>query len=177
MDAQTPTDLETHQVRPARARDLGLLASIEDSGAGQFRELFGADLAPVLVQPATSGSDRAARAGFVLVAGEPPIGFVHVLLIDAHAHLEQVSVRPEHQRRGIGAALVRAAMARARQEGHDRLSLCTYRDVPWNGPFYRSLGFTEVSDLAPYQQDLRETERALGLDLDGVRCVMEVALR
>ncbi len=36
-------------------------------------------------------------------------------------------------------------MAEARAQGFDRLSLCTYRDVPWNGPFYASLGFTEVA--------------------------------
>jgi hypothetical protein len=68
-------------------------------------------------------------------------------------------------------------MAEARTRGFDRLSLCTYRDVPWNGPFYRSLGFTEVTDLAPYERRLRAKERALGLDVNGVRCVMEVALR
>ena len=57
------------------------------------------------------------------------------------------------------------------------LSLCTYRDVPWNGPFYRGLGFTEVTDLAAYERRLRDTERELGLDINGVRVVMEVALR
>ena len=164
-------------MRPAAASDLRLIAAIEDSGSAQFRELFGADLTPALVAPAPSGAERDAGPGFLLVAGRPPIGFVHALLLEGHAHLEQLSVRPEHQRRGIGTTLVRAAMARAREDGHSRLSLCTYRDVPWNGPFYRSLGFTEVSELAPYQRGLRATERALGLDRDGVRCVMEVALR
>ena len=39
------------------------------------------------------------------------------------------------------------------------------------------LGFTEVSDLAPYERRLRDKERELGLDVNGVRVVMEVALR
>ena len=111
--------------------------------------------------------------GFLLVAGprraSPPVGFVHVLVIDGHAHLEQLSVLPEHQRRGIGAALIRAAMDEARAQGFDRLSLCTYRDVPWNGPFYAASGFTEVTELAPYERRLREKERELGLDVNGVR--------
>jgi GNAT superfamily N-acetyltransferase len=102
---------------------------------------------------------------------------VHVLDLDGNAHLEQISVRPESQRRGIGAALVLAAMAEARRQGHDRMTLCTYRDVPWNGPFYAGLGFTEVTELAPYERRLREHERRLGLDINGVRVVMEVALR
>ena len=43
------------------------------------------------------------------------------------------------------------------------MSLCTFRDVPWNGPYYRSLGFREVAeaDLAPYEARLREQEREL----------------
>jgi ribosomal protein S18 acetylase RimI-like enzyme len=181
MDGQTPTEPGTHRVRPARAADLAHLAPIEDSGGSQFRELFGDAIEPILLSPATDGRQRAAEPGFLLVAARdeqrPPVGFVHVLLIDGQAHLEQLSVRPELQRRGIGAALTRAAMDEARAQGFDRLSLCTYRDVPWNGPFYKALGFTEVNDLAPYEQRLQQKERDLRLDVNGVRCVMEVALR
>ena len=163
----------------ARAADLGRLAAIEEAGGPQFEELFGAATEPILLSPAMDGRQRAAEPGFVLVAGEPPVGFVHVLVIDGHAHLEQLSVLPGHQRKGIGATLTRAAIEEARAQGYDRLSLCTYRDVPWNGPFYRSLGFTEVAeaDYAPYQARLREQERALRLDVNGVRVVMSVALR
>ena len=42
-------------------------------------------------------------------------------------------------RQGIGSALVRAAMREAWELGYDRLSLTTYRDLPWNGPFYARL--------------------------------------
>lgn len=171
----------TSPVRPAEAADLTHLAAIEDAGGPQFQEYFGDDIEPILLSPATDGRQRAAEPGFLLVAavdeGSPPVGFVHVLEIDGHAHLEQISVRPEHQGRGVGTALVRAAMEQARAQGFDQLSLCTYRDVPWNGPYYRALGFTEVTDLAPYQQRLRETERDLRLDVNGVRVVMSVALR
>jgi GNAT superfamily N-acetyltransferase len=163
------------------AKDLPLLAPIEDAGGQQFRELFGDAIEPILLSPATDGRQRAAEPGFLLVAvlddDAEPVGFVHVLLIEGHAHLEQLSVLPGYQRQGIGAALVRAAMDEARRAGHRRLSLCTYRDVPWNGPYYRSLGFTEVTDFAAYEQRLRQKERDLRLDVNGVRCVMEVALR
>jgi ribosomal protein S18 acetylase RimI-like enzyme len=178
MGGETPRDDRTHRVRPARAADLVQLAAVEDAGGAQFEELFGEAIEPILLSPAMDGRQRAAEPGFVLVAGEPPVGFVHVLVIDGHAHLEQLSVLPAHQRKGLGAALTRAAMGEARARGFDRLSLCTYRDVPWNGPFYRGLGFTEVAeaDLAPYERRIRRHERELGLDVNGVRCVMEVAL-
>ena len=168
------------RVRAARAADLRHVAPIENAGGPQFQELFGEAIEPILLSPATDGRQRAAEPGFLLVATlderDPPVGFVHVLLIDGNAHLEQLSVLPEHQRQGIGAALARAAMAEARAQGFDRLSLCTYRDVPWNGPFYRAVGFSEVAELAPYERRIRDKERELGLDINGVRCVMEVAL-
>jgi GNAT superfamily N-acetyltransferase len=180
MSDETAGGPAIHRVRPASAADLAHIAPIEDAGGPQFSAYFGAAIHPVLLTPATDGRRRAAQPGFLLVAvldeEGPPVGFVHVLLIEGHAHLEQLSVLPERQRQGIGAALVRAAMAEARARGFDRLSLCTYRDVPWNGPFYRGLGFSEVTDLAPYERRLREKERELGLDVNGPRCVMEVAL-
>jgi ribosomal protein S18 acetylase RimI-like enzyme len=177
----TPIDHVIPRIRPARAADLGQIGPIEDAGGPQFRELFGDAIEPILLSPAADGRQRAAEPGFLLVAAldeqSPPVGFVHVLVLDGHAHLEQLSVLPEHQRRGMGAALTRAAMAEARAQGFDRMSLCTYRDVPWNGPFYGSLGFTEVAEPAPYERRLRDKERELGLDINGARVVMEVALR
>ena len=69
-------------------------------------------------------------------------------------------------------ALVRAACEEARWEGHRSISLCTYRDAPWNGPFYRRLGFREEPRPAAYLKRLREHEQALGLDACGVREVL-----
>ena len=42
---------------------------------------------------------------------------------------------------------------------------------------WAALGFTEVTDLAPYERRIRQKELDLGLDVNGVRCVMDVALR
>lgn len=170
----------SYAVRPLRGADLKHVASIEESGGQQYRDLFGAALHPVLLTPPDSGWERDEKPGFLLVVAdgqEPPVGFAHVLELDGYAHLEQLSVRPEFQRRGLGGDLVRAAMAEARYRGHDYLSLCTYRDVPFNGPLYARLGFEELADLLPFQARLREHETAVGLDVNGVRIVMSVALR
>ena len=147
-----------------------------------FREHFGAAMG-VLEAPADGGWRRLERHGFLLVAGEvgeDPVGFVHVLVIEQeHAHLEQISVLPSHQRQGIGAELIAAARVESRALGFRRLSLCTFRDVPWNGPYYEKLGFAEVPepDQAPYEREIRAKERRIGLDDVGERCVMSVALR
>ncbi len=169
------------RVRLARPSDLRHLAAVEDSGAPLFADLFGPATAPALVEPARSGKDRDLDGILLLVAEEAVsgavVGFAHVVDVEGHAHLEQLSVRPEHGRRGTGAALVAAAEEEARWRGYDELTLCTYRDVPWNGPYYRRLGYREVDPLAPWQQRLHDHEVELGLDANGVRVVMARPLR
>ncbi|MBB6629232.1 GNAT family N-acetyltransferase [Nocardioides sp. KIGAM211] len=161
----------SYDVRRATREDLAALQSVELSGNPMFDELFGPT-----GWGAPTGAERAAQPGFVLVAGDPPVGFAHVLDLEGTAHLEQLSVLPDLLRQGIGSALVRAAQAEAAARGHAALSLCTYRDVPWNAPFYRTLGFVEAERLTPLQRRLRDHEHDAGLDRFGVRVVMVAPL-
>jgi ribosomal protein S18 acetylase RimI-like enzyme len=155
-------------VRPARREDLHLLAGIEGEADQTFVSLFG----PLDWDPPSPGTWRMAAPGYLLVAGEPVVGFAHVLEVEGWAHLEQLAVRPSHHRRGIGTSLVRAALVEAAERGYDVLTLCTYADVPWNAPFYRALGFEELSDLSPVHRRMRDHERDLGLEKHGRRVVM-----
>ena len=81
------------------------------------------------------------------MAGDPPVGLCRIDAVGDGAHLEQLSVHPDHGRRGIGRALLRAGCAWAAARGYPELTLATYRDVPWNGPFYASEGFVEVGPV------------------------------
>jgi len=163
-------------IRRARPSDLRRVAAVEEAGLPMYVDHFGDAMVPALAGRATSGSERDA-SGTLLVAAEDRrlVGFAHVVPYDLHGHLRQLSVLPSHTRQGIGTALVRAAMEEARWAGLDRMSLCTYRDVPFNGPFYAALGFAEVAPerLEAFQRDLRAYEVALGLDEPGMRVVME----
>jgi GNAT superfamily N-acetyltransferase len=105
--------------------------------------------------PGPGSVEDFAGAAIVLVAGDPPVGLCRIDRVDpvdrngpadprGGAHLEQLSVHPDHGGRGIGRALLRAAVAWARAAGYDELTLVTYRDVTWNGPFYASEGFVEA---------------------------------
>lgn len=166
-------------VRHARAADLQHIAAIEDSGGPMFEEAFGDLTDDVLLSAAPTGGERLDEPGFLLVVGPvgAPVGFAHVEIVDGFAHLAQISVRPEAARQGLGSALVREAMREAWLLGYDRMSLTTYRDLPWNGPFYRALGFEEESSPEPFEIRAREHQIALGLDRHGPRIVMSVALR
>lgn len=62
------------------------------------------------------------------------------------AHLQQLAVDPAHGRRGLGSALVDACCEQARQRGYGQLTLTTFRDVPYNAPWYARLGFVVIDE-------------------------------
>jgi hypothetical protein len=65
--------------------------------------------------------------------------------VDDAPHLEQLSVRRVAMRRGIG----RRLLARAIEwSAHRPLWLTTYAHLPWNRPFYESVGFAVVPEPA-----------------------------
>ncbi len=86
------------------------------------------------------------RCSPVLVAGSPPVGLAALTVLDGNAHLEQISVHPDHGRRGVGSALLEAACAWARRLGHRWITLTTFRDLPWNAPWYARHGFTVLAE-------------------------------
>jgi GNAT superfamily N-acetyltransferase len=83
-----------------------------------------------------------------------------------------MSVRSDQQRKGIGRNLIKAAEHWARSRHLAGLSLTTFRDVPWNAPFYRSCGFHHVDpQFFPALQATLEAERQAGLPIEQ-RCAM-----
>jgi GNAT superfamily N-acetyltransferase len=83
--------------------------------------------------------------GFYLVAwdGAEPLGHAYLMLTDP-AELGDVSVRPEHRRRGVASALTRAAEREARARGHDRLRLTVSDENAGAQALYRGLGYVDA---------------------------------
>jgi GNAT superfamily N-acetyltransferase len=130
-------------IRPVRPHELALLPDLEAAADAMFEPL---GIGP-LPDPGTVEEFSAALV--VLVAGDPPVGLCRIDAVgpDHAAHLEQLSVHPDHAGRGIGRALLRAACAWAEARDYSDITLATYRDVPWNGPFYASEGFVELGSV------------------------------
>jgi predicted N-acetyltransferase YhbS len=84
----------------------------------------------------------------------------------ARLHLAELDVLPDHQRRGVGRALVSRVERWGGARGFAEVTLTTYRDVPWNGPFYRRLGYEPLpaEGLDAELARRREAEAAQGLD-------------
>jgi GNAT superfamily N-acetyltransferase len=120
--------------------------------------------------------DHLAGAAVVLVTGTPAVGFACVEVVDGVAHLWQLSVHPSAGRQGRGRALVDAVCDWARANGYRAVTLTTFRDVPWNAPFYARLGFRAIHDLTAGLLAIRDHERAIGDDDFGPRIAMRKEL-
>ena len=83
-------------------------------------------------------------------------GFAAWWPFDGLAHLCELDVHPEHSGQGLGRRLIAAGEAWARDRAMPALTLSTFIDVPWNGPWYERLGFV------PYPpEEWREGHRAI----------------
>jgi GNAT superfamily N-acetyltransferase len=106
-------------------------------------------------------------------AGGVPAAYVIVDVLDrpgpgpgGAAHVEQVSVDPAYAGRGWGRRLLDHVADNARRHGLVAVTLTTFRDVPWNAPYYERCGFRALSEdeLGPDLRRLRAAEAAHGLD-------------
>jgi GNAT superfamily N-acetyltransferase len=155
-------------VRPARADDGPAVREIELSAGQQFRDVGLPDVANA--EPASVEElARHATAGQSWVAVDAdgrPVGYVLAEVVDGNAHVEQVSVEPAHQGMGIGRALIDQVRSWAYAADLPAMTLTTFRDVPWNGPLYRHLGFRvlDESEIGPELRAIRDHETAMGLD-------------
>jgi ribosomal protein S18 acetylase RimI-like enzyme len=154
------------RIRRARPEEFAQLRAIEFK-ADELFETIG--IGPFENDEA---EDHLDRASLVLVVGEPPLGFVCLETVDGLPHIWQVAVDPDHGRRGLGRALLEAACDWARSQGFEAITLTTYRDPPWNRPFYESMGFETLDTLTPELSAIRDHELTIGDDDFGIRLAM-----
>lgn len=93
------------------------------------------------------------------------IGYATASHVDGEAHLDQVSVVRSATGHGVGVALIETVCDWARQQGLGSITLTTFRDVAWNGPYYQRHGFTEISerDCGPDLAQILIDERRAGI--------------
>ncbi|WP_405150207.1 GNAT family N-acetyltransferase [Nocardia salmonicida] len=95
-----------------------------------------------------------------------PVGYLVLGLVDGQPHIDQVSVDPAHAGARIGKRLIDHAVRWAKDHDLHEITLTTFAEVPWNGPYYERLGFAyiPVADEPPGLRAIRATEIAHGLD-------------
>jgi GNAT superfamily N-acetyltransferase len=146
---------DSYQVRRAHERDVSLLQAIELDAARSYAA-FAATRFCLDLPARDAGEHRTAREhGLALVAerADIAVGFILVVPTDGSAHIMEFGVRQAEQGRGCGRILMRDAEAWAVEAGFDEMTLTTYRDIPWNAPFYARLGY-RVLDVGPDRPEL-----------------------
>ena len=163
-------------IRLATAEDIPSLPAIEEAAGVLFEQIPATAALPLLLTP-LEDFEEAARQGLLWVAAavpDGPVGFALGERLDGCLHLEELDVLPAYGRQGIGTRLIHALCEGARARGIAAVTLCTFRDVPWNAPFYERLGFRILGEdeLTPgLAARVREEE------LGGLRHELRVVMR
>lgn len=165
--------LTSYRVVSATTDHVPLLPAIERSAAS----LFGDDVPPELLETTTPedvllSAQRDGTLWAALGPDDEPVGFARVVVAGRRVHLAELDVHPAHGRRGVGTALVRTVQGWARSQGFSEITLTTYRDVPWNAPFYAGLGFVVVPE-SDWDADARQRfEAEAGPDSERAKRVL-----
>lgn len=165
-------------IRPARSDDIVQLVAIETDGHETLR---GLGAVPDRTADGTDDDLRRWLAeGILLVAvdaSDQPLGFGSALVVGAGLHVCELDVAAIWQRHGIGRRLMQALVAEAERRALHQVTLTTDRFVPFNAPFYRTLGFQilDPSEIDGWLlAEIRHEEEA-GLN-PARRCAMRLAL-
>lgn len=162
--------------RPMRLDDFAVVHKIEVSANRIFADI-GMDAVAAMNPMTDTELQAAVRTGSAWVAAlaDEPCGFIALSLEGQEAHIEQLSVHPQLQRRGMGRQLLAIAEDWACTRGLDWLTLTTFEDVAWNAPYYRALGFEVVPAGALSGHLLRAMEASK--DQPWARAGRRVAMR
>lgn len=166
-------------VRPVRIDELPILRAIERGAGVVFRTIGMPEIADD-EPPPLDALLRYQQAGRAWVAtdasigtearfaagSDRPLGYLIAEPVDGNLHIEQVSVDPAAARRGLGRCLIEHVAALARTEDRPALTLTTFKEVPWNAPYYARCGFRPLteSEWSPGLRAIRRHEAEIGLD-------------
>ncbi|MFE5584379.1 GNAT family N-acetyltransferase [Kitasatospora sp. NPDC056531] len=155
------------RIRAVTEDELPLLSELERAAGAPFAAIGMPEVAED-EPPAPEELAHYLEHGVALAAQAPDgtiAGYLLAEPVDGALHIEQVSVHPDHARRGIGRALIDHLAGRG---GADTpaLTLTTFADVPWNAPYYARCGFRPLADaeLTPGLREIRRKEAEHGLD-------------
>jgi GNAT superfamily N-acetyltransferase len=155
-----------YTVREAGRGEFASLPAIERAAAAMFRESRYPEMADAPLAAEAIREDD--RVWVVVSESDTPVGFLIARCTLDAIHIQEIDVHPSHARRGLGRRLIEHTSRWARERGVSYLTLTTFADVPWNGPYYARLGFeiVPVDSLTPALRELRQVETLAGLPME-----------
>jgi len=165
---RSPTVSARVSIRPLRLDDIERVTAIEVAAGQAFVDVGLPEVADDEPFTATTISSYADDGRAWVVADEQDAALAYILvdIVDDAVHIEQVSVHPDAARSGLGRALIDHVAVWAAGRAGSALTLTTFRDVPWNAPYYERLGFSvlEEAEIGVGLRAVRDHETAEGLD-------------
>lgn len=165
-----------YRVRLARPDELAALPAIEEAAGGLFRQTaypWIADPAECMSLDHLAACQDSWNLWVAAGADDRPVGFAAFAQYPDQSWLGELSVHPEHAGRRLGAALIEAGARFYGGRGSPRMTLTTFRDVPWNAPYYARLGFSIVEDLSAEARLAEQVSRELAWGVpEGSRVAM-----
>ncbi len=155
-------------IRAARNSELGLLQEIEVSAGQAFCDWnmpeIASDPPPAISQLAEYHSQH--RLWVSVNENDFPVAYVLVSILDENAHIDQVSVHTDYAGHKIGRGLIESVVGWATERKLAAITLTTFRDIPWNAPYYQRCGFRvlEAEELSAGLRRIVGSESARGLD-------------
>jgi GNAT superfamily N-acetyltransferase len=154
------------QIRPVRPDELPTMLEIDDD-AGALFAAHGVHVSLADDHPFVRAERRLFRAAsgrgeafFAVDEARRAVGLLVLGTRDGAPYVEQLAVRIEAMRRGIGARLLQKAIAWADARAGE-LWLTTYAHLPFNAPYYARFGFASVPEsvCGPHMKDTLRTQR------------------
>ncbi|MCI3133087.1 GNAT family N-acetyltransferase [Phenylobacterium aquaticum] len=129
-------------LRLATPGDIPVLPDIERSAGQAFRGgeqdwIADDQVTPAEAYPALVAAERV----WVGEVDGAVRGFVQIEVLDHDLHIWELAVALDWQKRGLGRTLMAQALDIGRRRGCAAATLTTFRNIAWNAPFYRGLGF------------------------------------
>jgi GNAT superfamily N-acetyltransferase len=166
-------------IRRALASDLHAMARIEFEAGRRFAQAGMPEVAAMTREdlfPQDAARQLAAEGSLWIGAhNERPVGFAAAEATDGYGFLYELDVLPAHAGHKLGWSLVNAVEIWAREKDLKGLTLATFRDIPWNRPYYERMGFVEW----PREQLTRDHEiswRAQASKLDMTKRLFMIKL-
>ncbi|MEM7663951.1 MAG: GNAT family N-acetyltransferase [Pseudomonadota bacterium] len=169
-----------YEVRFAEQLDIPALIAADRAASELFRPTgLIPDMGTIPESVPTDVLSQAIEDRMIIVVADDqgPVGFAMCQIRDELLYLDQVSVDPEHGRKGLGKVLMFHVFALAEDHKLSGVALSTFRDLAWNGPFYRKLGFREIP-RKKLDDWMLEIEAAQADEMDVTkRCFMKRPVR
>jgi N-acetylglutamate synthase-like GNAT family acetyltransferase len=131
-------------IRSGRSEEVESLRAIDRAARSRYASLLGFEY--VVKAPAIAAERFADGEVWVGEVDRVAVGFVLLQHHESTLYLANISVLPEASGCNVGARLVQHAVSRATASAAKAVTLATFRTPPWNGPWFRRLGFEPMPE-------------------------------